>query len=213
MHYAIWSLLILLSNVGFWPLTVIALLLVCRLSLHLGVKIAKIAILDKHATPHQGLQRLPLTVLPHCHRPHQDPQTRSKLLPRFLAPSYTNSTTSQRSQRSVIKRRTTTFSPPHGQFQTQLQQQTILGELPWVKVLKRIPKSAREQSSVKLGAILADIVHHNLLHAWEHLFHFPTCCLTAGCQKRKGHWANHCRQQSNNSWWKSRTQSSNGDDN
>ena len=43
--------------------------------------------------------------------------------------------------------------------------------------MKRIPKGAREQSCLKLGAILADIVQQNSLHAWERLFRFPTRCL------------------------------------
>ena len=59
----------------------------------------------------------------------------------------------------------------------------VLAQIPRVRVLKRIPKSARHQCSSKLTTLLKDIVSSNSMEAWNRLFLFTPTCLR---QPRRG---------------------------
>ena len=62
----------------------------------------------------------------------------------------------------------------------------ILAQIPMVRVLKRIPKSARQQCSSKLTTLLRVIVRSNSMEAWNRLFLFTPTCLR---QPRRGRYS------------------------
>ena len=62
----------------------------------------------------------------------------------------------------------------------------VLAQIPRVRVLKRIPKSARHQCSSKLTTLLRDIVSSNSMEAWNRLFLFTPTCLR---QPRRGRYS------------------------
>ena len=49
-----------------------------------------------------------------------------------------------------------------------------LSEIPKVRVINCVPKSARHQCSVKLTSLLVDVVRSNSLEAWDRLLLFAT---------------------------------------
>ena len=53
----------------------------------------------------------------------------------------------------------------------------VVQHLPIVRVLRRIPKAAREQCSSKLTSILEEVVRSNDVCSWNRLFQFATSCL------------------------------------
>lgn len=66
-------------------------------------------------------------------------------------------------------------SLPQGQGQGAVA--TDFTDLPEVRVLRRIPKAAREQCSLKLASILEDVVGMKNVQSWSRLFRFATTCL------------------------------------
>ena len=53
----------------------------------------------------------------------------------------------------------------------------VVQHLPIVRVLRRIPKAAREQCSSKLTSILEEVERSNDVCSWNRLFQFATSCL------------------------------------
>ena len=53
----------------------------------------------------------------------------------------------------------------------------VVQHLPVVRVLRRIPKAAREQCSSKLASILEEVMRSNEVGSWNRLFQFTTTCL------------------------------------
>ena len=61
----------------------------------------------------------------------------------------------------------------------QLFPQLCLESFQPVKILKRIPRGARQQCLSRFFAIIDKVMNSNSVAAWEHLLHFPTRCLRA----------------------------------
>ena len=69
-------------------------------------------------------------------------------------------------------------APPCGSAASPLSAASpSLAPIPKNRVLRRIPKSARQQCSDKLTAVLRDVVSSNLVEAWNKLFLFAPRCL------------------------------------
>lgn len=105
-------------------------------------------------------------------RTHQNPQS-----PR--GEDSVPATPSRRVHRSSHEESPAPATPPRGSPRGTHQppQPLQISLIPFVKVLKCIPKAARQQGCSKLCSILDEVVRSNSVVAWERLFLFTTRCL------------------------------------